>query len=562
MSSPPVKAPPARQLAAVLARLGLPPPVRVEVPPRRWVHANYRLFFRGPPGALLLRRVLHSPGYDSLANEHAALRLVGGRASLPVVRSYQVLPEGSLPWPAALSQLLPGRDGVTVMRADPSQGPRVVREVGRAMARLAEIRSTSHGLRGDRGRFLATHRTWREEWLAQLAFRLADALDVGTDLGPLSRALVERIEDRLPALDQVESFALLHRDLHPPNLLFVGDGDHPRLSGVVDWEGAGLGDPLAEWAQPLQFRVEALSHLARGYGVERVRDLLQADSLARLEVYASTRCVARLGFTAMPMFAEGRGRLRAHALEVAASLCREALETGWVRRKLLAALDLSVQAPVRLWSRPPPTALLRRRALDALRHAPRVGAAEASLLAGALCLAALVEARVVPEWAVDLGAALVDRLGPQEQSERTEAIDDRPRWREDLIEQVLAQGSVEARAVLWVGLHAVDQVESAVPDSTLRGLQELVQSLPAERSGQAGPPAREVWEGVVGLAASRGLGSDEEAPGLRAAWEQLPEAARSALVDPAGWRGAPPLQLAEQAVFLYAFRCLDDVGLT
>ena len=75
----------------------------------------------------------------------------------------------------------------------------------------------------------------------------------------------------------------LHGDLSPGNVL-VADG---RLSGVIDWSAAGVGDPVCEamfaWSLPSQARVEYLAALdidnatrarARGWIVEQTAQFI------------------------------------------------------------------------------------------------------------------------------------------------------------------------------------------------------------------------------------------------------------------------------------------------
>jgi aminoglycoside phosphotransferase (APT) family kinase protein len=56
--------------------------------------------------------------------------------------------------------------------------------------------------------------------------------------------LVDRLEDRLPERPADET-AFVHGDYKPDNLMF-GPGDDPELVGVLDWEMAARGDPLAD----------------------------------------------------------------------------------------------------------------------------------------------------------------------------------------------------------------------------------------------------------------------------------------------------------------------------
>ena len=121
---------------------------------------------------------------------------------------------------------------------------------------------------------------------------MADFLTLlhGLDPGELALALIEPLEDPVAALPRylpdsadgerlgglLDSYAptpnpvrLIHGDYWPGNLLW----DHGQLVGVIDWEDAALGDPLADLACA---RVELLCAYGQG-----AMDALTAEYLAR-----------------------------------------------------------------------------------------------------------------------------------------------------------------------------------------------------------------------------------------------------------------------------------------
>lgn len=66
--------------------------------------------------------------------------------------------------------------------------------------------------------------------------------------------LLDRLDDRRP--DSAGDAAFVHGDFKPDNVL-VAPGDSPAIAGVLDWEMAGRGDPLADlgwllsyWSHP------------------------------------------------------------------------------------------------------------------------------------------------------------------------------------------------------------------------------------------------------------------------------------------------------------------------
>ena len=76
---------------------------------------------------------------------------------------------------------------------------------------------------------------------------------------PGADALYEALEARIPAESDV---AIVHGDYRLDNLL-IGDDD--KVTAVLDWEMATLGDPLTDVALLLAY--QALAHLETGYAV-------------------------------------------------------------------------------------------------------------------------------------------------------------------------------------------------------------------------------------------------------------------------------------------------------
>ncbi|GGX76175.1 viomycin phosphotransferase [Streptomyces hiroshimensis] len=77
------------------------------------------------------------------------------------------------------------------------------------------------------------------------------AADVRAELLPLmSGSGRRRAERELAALDTLPHLtcAVVHGDLGAENVLWEHTGGVPRLSGVVDWDEAGLGDPAEDLA--------------------------------------------------------------------------------------------------------------------------------------------------------------------------------------------------------------------------------------------------------------------------------------------------------------------------
>ncbi|WDD90772.1 phosphotransferase family protein (plasmid) [Burkholderia sp. FERM BP-3421] len=84
---------------------------------------------------------------------------------------------------------------------------------------------------------------WRRRWNAEAAGAAVDA-----DFRAVANWLAERIPDAAPA-------AFLHNDYKLDNIL-VDPGDPARVVGVVDWELAAVGHPLADLGAALAYWIE------------------------------------------------------------------------------------------------------------------------------------------------------------------------------------------------------------------------------------------------------------------------------------------------------------------
>ena len=68
----------------------------------------------------------------------------------------------------------------------------------------------------------------------------------------------------LPALDRIETPALLHGDLWPSNVIFDGTGADIHLEAVIDGERAFWGDPVCDWARSCDPSSHFLQHVLHG----------------------------------------------------------------------------------------------------------------------------------------------------------------------------------------------------------------------------------------------------------------------------------------------------------
>jgi aminoglycoside phosphotransferase (APT) family kinase protein len=108
---------------------------------------------------------------------------------------------------------------------------------------------------------------------------------------PGADALYEALEAQIPAESDV---AIVHGDYRLDNLL-IGDDD--RVTAVLDWEMATLGDPLTDVALLLVY--QALAHLETGYAVADAATAPgypDADEITASYAKVSGRDLSNLGF--------------------------------------------------------------------------------------------------------------------------------------------------------------------------------------------------------------------------------------------------------------------------
>jgi len=82
------------------------------------------------------------------------------------------------------------------------------------------------------------------EQVARAADRLAEVTHETGEQFPTLRRVGEWLRANAPEESET---TLVHGDYRPGNILFAG-AERPRITGVLDWESAKLGDPLTELA--------------------------------------------------------------------------------------------------------------------------------------------------------------------------------------------------------------------------------------------------------------------------------------------------------------------------
>lgn len=206
------------------------------------------------------------------------------------------LVELEVPVPAVLvAELDPARLGraflvMDFVAGEPTDDAATVREAGGWFRRVHEQQLPGWGPvvlgRGAAGEGAAAGRwpSWRDAVEADLA-----SLPALVAAGVLEERLADRARTVTERLDEPGAGVLLHHDLKPAHLLGrVGDG-HPRLSAVLDWGDASVGDPVAEVARLSMAGPAVTAAFLAGYGWPSTSGL--ADQLARHRVLWDVRAL-------------------------------------------------------------------------------------------------------------------------------------------------------------------------------------------------------------------------------------------------------------------------------
>jgi aminoglycoside phosphotransferase (APT) family kinase protein len=110
-------------------------------------------------------------------------------------------------------------------------------DLGRVARRIHDVRGTAFGSVLSPG-----FSNWSDAVKGRLEERIREYDAAGIDADPL-RVLLEAVPAVRARLDVAEP-RLLHGDLWSLNILL---DEHDRISGVVDWDNASWGDPVADW---------------------------------------------------------------------------------------------------------------------------------------------------------------------------------------------------------------------------------------------------------------------------------------------------------------------------
>lgn len=182
----------------------------------------------------------------------------------------------------------------TFVAGEPSSDADVFREAGTCFRRVHEERLTGWGSvtvnpqpagpPGVRGRYSS----WREAIEADLA-GLPELVAAGLlqeELADAARTLVS-IQD---LLHYDGPGVLLHNDLKAAHLFAVHDHGRQRLSAIIDWGDASIGDPRAEIARLSMSGFAMTAAFLDGYGLPLTDEL--ADRITRYRILWNVKALS------------------------------------------------------------------------------------------------------------------------------------------------------------------------------------------------------------------------------------------------------------------------------
>jgi aminoglycoside phosphotransferase (APT) family kinase protein len=184
--------------------------------------------------------------------------------------------------------VLEHRDGAPLSGIAPELTPQQIADVrgqiGRIAGRVRELTAPAFGY-PHLGALQAP--TWSAAFGRMVGAVLADARRFGVDLPRGGANLAAAFAGAGSLLDEVAIAELVHFDLWDGNILVRTGDDGPQVTGVIDWERAFYGDPLAELVCLAGFKAPDPGMAVMG-GLAEARGgpvLLDDPALARLAVY-------------------------------------------------------------------------------------------------------------------------------------------------------------------------------------------------------------------------------------------------------------------------------------
>jgi len=186
--------------------------------------------------------------------------------------------------PVLVTELTAARLGSAFLIArfvtgQPTSDVDVVRDLGECFGRVHGERLSGWGPvvmtqgTGAQGRYSS----WREAVEAKLA-GLLELVDAGI----LGKGLAENARRAMETLGYDGPGVLLHNDLKPAHIFGSAQQGRQRLTAVIDWGDASIGDPAADIARLSMAGPAATAAFLEGYGGRLTNDL--QDRLIRYRI--------------------------------------------------------------------------------------------------------------------------------------------------------------------------------------------------------------------------------------------------------------------------------------
>lgn len=328
--------------------------------------------------------------------------VMASRSTDAAVSAFANLPEDLRPARFGRVTLVDGRAGFleTGSEAIPfaSMTPALAAQLGRDGARwatrLAAVPAPRWGLLPGEGSFWPTSASWSEEIVGLARQHHAAARRAGTDLGPMSDALLETVRAAASALDDAESPVLVHRAIGAESLR-VRDGQIV----LTGWQASGFGERWMMWGELLWAPPPVMQAFLEASG-SLVDGIRQPGVTQRVEAYGALRLLEQLDLAGRAPDLDG-GLGSAYRCEHVAERAADLLAGDWVARRL-ACSPLAGQPTVRRATR----GILRW----ALRRlTTRLGAEHLDVVAGAIAGTLLAE--ILPGSSERLRSIAGERLG-------------------------------------------------------------------------------------------------------------------------------------------------------
>jgi aminoglycoside phosphotransferase (APT) family kinase protein len=138
-------------------------------------------------------------------------------------------------------------------------------QIGRLLREFHRIPMEAFGYIGPKG-IRTAHSTNHDYLTHQFQRKLKEFAERG-GRAELAQRVAGHVSERAQLLQGCSQAVLCHNDLHAGNLLATIGNDGPRLTGVMDFEGALAGDPLMDVAKALYYLDKSCTRaLLGGYG--------------------------------------------------------------------------------------------------------------------------------------------------------------------------------------------------------------------------------------------------------------------------------------------------------